>query len=106
MGKGYNSGSQGEIMETFANVYRERGYYRVVLNVGATRMLGMREICFDKKNFAIRMPTIYDNKVYKIANEKTKNAAFVFTMEGEVEEDVVGKYLIEKEGDDYFMVKK
>lgn len=93
-------------MESYANIYKEKGYYRVVFNMGATKLLNVREICFDKKNFIIRMPTIYDNKVYKIANSKTKNAAFAFSYGRDHEEDITGKYTIEQEGDEYLMIKR
>lgn len=89
-----------------ANIYRERGYYRVVLNVGAMKLIDSKEICFNPKDMTLRLPTIYDSKVYRIGNRKVNNAAFAFTADTQSEEEIVGKYMIEKDGDDFFFVKR
>lgn len=89
-----------------ANIYRERGYYRVVLNVGAMKLIDSKEICFDSREMAIRLPTIYDSKVYRIGNRKVNNAAFVFTDDSQEEQDLVGKYVIEQDGDEFFFTKR
>lgn len=93
-------------MQATANIYKEKGYYRVVLNVGSVKLINAEEICFDRKNLIIRHPTIYDNKVYKISTKKVQNAAFAFTLDVEPYEDILGKYLIEKEGDDFLLLKQ
>lgn len=92
-------------METTAKIYKERSYYRVVLNTGSTKLINADEICFDKKKLIIRHPTIYDNKVYRIATKKTINASFVFSFDCEPTEDITGKYLVEKDGDEYYFLK-
>lgn len=92
-------------METTAKIYKERNYYRVVLNVGATKLINADEICFDKKKLIMRHPTIHDNKVYRIATKKSTNACFVFSFDCEPMEDITGKYSIEKDGDEYYFVK-
>lgn len=95
-------------MESTANIYKERDYYRVLLNVSATKMINSDEICFDKENLVLRIPTIYDNRRYKLYGKRMKNSAFVFTYDRDREpgDDITGKYRIEKEDDDYYFVKK
>lgn len=93
-------------MEASANIYRSGNSYRVLLSVAATKMISADEICFDRKNLIMRIPTIYDNRTHKLYKKNVNNAAFVFTCHQEIDLDVTGKYRIEKEGDDYYFVKK
>lgn len=93
-------------MEYRANIYRTGNCYRVLLNVAATKMINSDEICFDKKNLIIRIPTIYDNRTHKLYKKKVKHAVFAFTCDQEFEQDITGKYRIEKEDDDYYFVKR
>ena len=78
-------------------------------------MLGnLKEIVFDKKKFIIRIPTIYDNHVYKISidkERKTPQGKFLFSGKGVGtvymdHTEIVGYYLLEKEGDDFVLTKQ
>lgn len=93
-------------MEPSANIYRSGNSYRVLLSVAAAKIINSDEICFDKKNLVIRIPTIYDNRTHKLYKKNVNNAAFVFTCDQELDMDITGKYKIEKEDDDYYFVKK
>lgn len=93
-------------MEAVANIYKDRGYYRVLLNAGAVRLINSQEICFDRKNLVMRVPTIFDNKTYKISSKKIQNAAFAFCYHVDMPDDITGKYLIEQDGDEFYLVKK
>lgn len=79
--------------------------YMVSLNRKAMELLNSDEIVFDKKNFIIRIPTMSDTKTYKISRSRSAGHWGFVNMDRD-KSDVLGVYLIEKEGDDFILTKK
>ena len=75
------------------------------LNSDSMELINSDTIVFDKHNFTMRTPTIYDNKTYKIMKTGRKGSFCLFNLEKEPSE-IVGDYTIEKEGDDFILIKQ
>jgi hypothetical protein len=75
--------------------------YIARLNPCAAKLISTstKEIVFDKRNLTLRVPTIYDNKTYKLRSNQ-----FSF---GNMPEDAepIGIYTLEKEEDIFILTK-
>src|SRR3990172_4876323 len=82
------------------------GGYVARLNRSAMQLIDSREIIFDKRNFIIRIPTFSDNKTFKISKIGGGQGIFNFGNLEQERPEIVGEYLIEKDGDDYILSKQ
>lgn len=89
-------------------------YYEAILNKDAVDLINAKEIVFINKygEMKIQLPQFDTNKTHKIFHHvqihKSKkytspSARFYLTLHNP--EDIIGKYYLEKEEDDIFLVK-
>lgn len=81
-----------------------RNNYSAHINKDGIVLLKLSEIVFDKRNLIIRSPIFSDNNIYKINIKEDGGGRFNFSHALQ-ESDLDGRYLIEKEDDDYVLVK-